>query len=112
MIESGGKYGLNLNKLKTKIIQVRGKKNIKNIGEYAVEVVQYLGIKIGGRGRNIFQAEKKIWLEKARKKANELIPQIKKNFDKVVVGKSYLEANVCPRYPIWKSCSCNSENYH
>ena len=73
-----------MNKLKTKIIQVRGTKDIKNIGEFAVEEeVKYLGIMIGGRGRNIFQAEKKSWLEKAKKKSNELIPQIKESFDKV-----------------------------
>ena len=87
LIKAGGIHGLNLNKLKTKIIQVRGE-NIRKIDEYTVEEVQYLGIKIGGRGRNIFQAENKIWLEKAEKKANELIPQIKKSFDKVVVGKA------------------------
>merc|ERR1711874_510054 len=80
LIESGGEYGLNLNKSKTKIIQVRGTKDIKNIGEYTVEEeVHYLGIRIGGRGRNIFQAENMLWLEKAKKKANKLIPQIKKS---------------------------------
>ena len=52
LIIAGGEYGLNLNKLKTKIIQVRGKKELKKIDE-----VQYLGIKIGGRGRNIFLVE-------------------------------------------------------
>ena len=47
LIESGRGYGLNINKLKTKIIQVRGTKNIKNIGEYGVEEgIQYLRIKI------------------------------------------------------------------
>ena len=56
-----------MSKLKTKIIQVRGTKDIKNIGEFAVEEeVKYLGIMIGGRGRNIFQAEKKTWLEKSK----------------------------------------------
>ena len=90
LILAGGTYGLNLNKLKTKIIQVRGKKELRKIDEYEIEEeVQYLGIKIGGRGRNIFQAVNQTWLEKVEKKTNELIPQIKKkSFDKVVVGKA------------------------
>ena len=52
--------------------------------------MKYLGIKIGGkrRGRNIFLAENKTWIEKVEKKANELIPQIKKSFNKVTVGKA------------------------
>ena len=53
---------------------VRGKKELKKIDEYEIEdEVQYLGIKIGGRGRNIFLAENKIWLQKVEKKANELV---------------------------------------
>ena len=63
LITAGGKYGLNLNKPKTKIIQIRGKKELKKIDEYEIEEeVQYPGIKIGGRGRNIFLAENKSWL--------------------------------------------------
>ena len=47
-------------------------------------------MKIGGKrkGRNIFLAENKTWIETVEKKANELIPQIKKSFDKVTVGKA------------------------
>ena len=77
LIIAGGTYVLRLNKLKTKIIQVRGKKELRKIDEYEIEEeVQYLGIKIGGRGRNIFQAENQTWLGKVENKANELIPQI------------------------------------
>ena len=72
-------------------------KDIESIGEIAVEEeVKYLGIMIGGRGRNIFQAEKKTWLEKAKKKSNELIPQIKKSFDKVLVGKAIWKIMMVP----------------
>ena len=48
--EAGGEYGLNLNKQKTKIIQIRGNRKIKKIGEFEIEEVKYLGIKIGGKG--------------------------------------------------------------
>ena len=54
LIESGSEYGLHLNKSKTKILQVRGTKDIKKIGDYSVEEVQDLGINIGGSGRDIF----------------------------------------------------------
>ena len=51
LIESGNKYGLNLNKSKTKILHVRGTKDVKEIGGYTVEdEVQYLGVNLGGSG--------------------------------------------------------------
>ena len=61
------KNNLELNKDKTKILIVRGPQETK-IGEYEVaKEVKYLGIKLGGRGREIFAAENKTWLEKAEK---------------------------------------------
>ena len=49
------------------------------MGKYKIEEEEkYLGVQIGGRGRDIFQAENKIWIQKAGKKANEIISQIKK----------------------------------
>ena len=56
---------------------------------------QCLGINIGGCGRDIFKAEKIIWLEKS-KKATEVIPQIKKSFDKVIVRKSIWKLMIVP----------------
>ena len=97
LIESGSNCGLNLNKTKTKILHVRGTEDVKEIGEYTVEdEVQYLGIKLGGRGRDIFRAEKRIWTKKAKKKANEVISQIKKSFDKVIVGKAIWKLMMIP----------------
>ena len=61
------KNNLELNKDKTKILIVRGPQETK-IGEYEVaKEVKYLGTKLGGRGREIFAAENKTWLEKAEK---------------------------------------------
>ena len=37
-----------------------------------------------------------IWLEKAKNKGNELIQQIKKTFDKVVVGKAIWKLMMVP----------------
>ena len=58
LIIIGGKYGLNLNKPKTKIIQIKGKKKLSKFDKYDIEEeVKYLGIKIVHRERNIFLAE-------------------------------------------------------
>ena len=89
LIESAEKYGLILNELKTKVLHVRGSEKVEIIRDYTVEEeVKYLGIQLGGRGRDIFRAEKRIWLKKAMKKANEVISQVKKCYDKVTVGKA------------------------
>ena len=77
--KAGGRCALELSKQKTKIVQIRGKKTVEEIGEFKIEEeVKYLGIQIGERGRDIFQAENNTWIQKAEKKANEIISQIKK----------------------------------
>ena len=58
------KNSLELNKEKTKILIVRGPQ-VEKIGDYEVtKEIKYLGIKLGGRSRQIFTAENKTWLEK------------------------------------------------
>ena len=51
---------------------------------------------MGGRGKDIFFAENKIWLEKAKKRANVLIGQVKSSCDMVVVGKAIWKAMDIP----------------
>ena len=75
LIESAGKYGLILNEQNTKLLHVRGSEKVEKVGEYSVEEVKYLGIQLGGRGRDIFRAVKRLWLQKAVKK-------VKKSFHK------------------------------
>jgi len=66
---AGRKCVLELSAEKTKILRIRGPKTGEKIGKYKIEEeAKYLGIKIGGRGRDIFQAENKIWIQKAEKK--------------------------------------------
>ena len=49
------------------------------IGRFKVEKeARYLGIQVGRRGRSIFDAENKIWIQKAEKKAYAILSQIKK----------------------------------
>merc|ERR1712179_335739 len=87
--EVGGRNGLVLSEEKTKIMRVRGPGDGDKIGRFKVEKeVEYLGIHIGGKGRNIFHAENKIWLEKAEKRSNIVMSQIKKSADRVIVGKA------------------------
>ena len=59
--------------------------------------MKYLGIQLGGRGKDIFGAENKNWLEKAEKKANELIGRVKSSCDMVVVGKAIWKAMAIPQ---------------
>ena len=88
--KEGKKNGLELSEDKTKIMRIRGTDDeVKKIGKYKIEKeTKYLGIQIGGIGRDIFTAENKIWIQKAEKKAGELMREIKSSCDMVIVGKA------------------------
>ena len=98
VLETAGKEnGLELSEEKTKILRIRGPKIEGKIGRFNIEKeARYLGIQVGGRGRNIFEAENKIWIQKAEKKANAIISQIKKSADKVIVGKAIWKLMAIP----------------
>ena len=94
---AGAKYGLEINEKKTKIMRVRGPDDYSQIGNYdMVTETKYLGITVGGRGRNIFEKENKEFLTKAEKKVNSLMAQIKKSADKVLVGKAIWKLMAIP----------------
>ena len=58
--KTGKENGLELSEKKTKILKIRGPGEGEKIGRFRVEKeARYLGIQVGGRGRNIFEAEKK-----------------------------------------------------
>ena len=61
---------------------------------------------------DIFQAENRLWIQKAEKKANEIISQIKKKLRQSNCRKSNLEINVSALDPIWKSGNNNLQNQH
>ena len=98
ILESTGRVnGLELSEKKTKILKIRGSGDSEMIGRYKVEKeARYLGIQVGGRGRSIFDAENKIWIQKAEKKANDILSQIKKSADKVIVGKAIWKLMAIP----------------
>merc|ERR1712055_303085 len=86
--ETGGENGLKLRDEKTKILRIKGPGTSKKIGRFKIEEAKYLGVMVGGRGRNIFEAENKAWLEKAEKKANSIIGLVNKSADRLIVGKA------------------------
>merc|ERR1711895_110158 len=87
--EVGGKYGLEINREKTKIMQIRGPEEEVDIGSYElVKETKYLGVTLGGRGRNLFERTNREFLSNAEKKVYTLLGQIRKSADKVLVGKA------------------------
>ena len=56
-----------------------------------------MGITIGGKGRDIFEIENKKILDKANRKVNTIMSEVRKSADKVIVGKA-----------IWKQISVPS----
>ena len=108
--ETGWVNGLELSREKTKIMKIRGSEVVGKIGKFEVEETKYLGIQIGGRGRNIFEAENKKWIEKAEKKVNALIGQIKKSADKIIVGKAIWKLMAIPAILFGRGVVTTSKN--
>merc|ERR1712179_901939 len=93
----GGEYGLEINEEKTKIMRIKGKKGEEHIKEYdMVTEAKYLGVNIGGRGRNIFEKENSEFLNKAEKKVNQIMAEVRKSADKVVVGRAIWKLMALP----------------
>ena len=87
----GGKNGLELSEDKTKIVKIRGPKieGQTHIGKYRIEKeAKYLGVQIGGIGSDIYAAENKLLIQKAEKKASELMREAKKSCDIILVEKA------------------------
>merc|ERR1712055_270563 len=95
--QSGEGNGLQINKDKTKVMKIKG----PPIGNYVddIEVVKetkYLGIKIGGKYRNIFEKENKALFGKAETQVNMLLAKIKRSADRVIVGKAIWKLMAIP----------------
>merc|ERR1711874_134423 len=69
--------------------KIRGPEEDLDIGDYEmVKEAKYLGVILGGHGRNIFEKANDIFLTNAEKQVYTLIGQIRKSADKVLVGKA------------------------
>ena len=95
--QSGEVNGLQINKDKTKVMRIKG----PPIGNYIndIEVVKetkYLGLKIGGRYRNIYEKENKELIGKAETQVNMPLAKIKRSADKVIVGKAIWKLMAIP----------------
>ena len=67
--EAGRRNGLELSEEKNKIMRIRGSSREEKIGKFKVEKeTKYLEIQLGGKGRDVFGAENKIWIQKAEKR--------------------------------------------
>merc|ERR1712033_97935 len=87
--KAGGKYGLQINKKKTKIMSIRGQMNDNILKEYEkVDEATYLGITIGGKFSDIFEIENKRILRKADKKVFSTMEEVSKSANKALVGKA------------------------
>ena len=92
-------------------MEIRGPEEEGKIGKYEMEKeVKYLGVQVGGRGRNIFEAENKKWVEKAGKKVNALISQIKKSADMIIVGKAIWKLMAIPAIMFGRGVITSSKN--
>merc|ERR1712050_95748 len=88
--KSGRKYGLEINKEKTKIVKIRGKEDNYKIDEYEqVQEAEYLGITVvGGKGREIYQKENVKIIDKSKRQVGTIVGNVKKSAAKAVVGKA------------------------
>ena len=106
--KTGELNGLKINLEKNKIMKIRGPDIEDNIGDMeVVKETKYLGIKIGGKGRNIFEMENKMFIGKAEKQVNILLAKVKRSADKVKEGN--MEVNGHTSYPFWQSSGYNQQ---
>ena len=90
-------YGLRVNENKSKVLQVRGTERPKKVGGLeVVERIKYLGITLGGIGRDIFKYERESLVERAQRKATTIKAYIKKSYDITSVGKAIWKLQAVP----------------
>ena len=75
-----------------------------------VKETKYLGVMVGDRGRNIFEAENKRLIDKAIDKVNALLSQIKKSADRVIVGKAIWKLMAIPALLFGRAVIPTSKN--
>ena len=58
--------------------------------------IKYLGVMVGGYGRDIFKYERESVIEKAQKRAAQIKGYIKKSYDRTTVGKAIWKLQMIP----------------
>ena len=80
-------------------MKIKGLEDDYRIKDYEmVEETTYLGVTIGGRGRNIFEYENKKILDKVDRKVNTVMAEVRKSADKVIVGKAIWKQMAVPSF--------------
>ena len=76
--QSALQYGLEISEEKSKVLQVRGREKLKKVENFeVVKEHKYLGIKVGGYGRDIFKYERENVIGKAQAKSAQIKAYIK-----------------------------------
>ena len=86
-----------LTRRKVKSYRLEEEKKTEKVGNFEiVKEVKYLGVKVGGRRRDIFQLEREEVIQKAQIKAAQIKSYIKKSYDKTSVGKAIWKLQMMP----------------
>ena len=94
--EISAKYGLELNKDKSKIMILNGKtEQIEMEGVQIVNELKYLGFLINNK-RNIFSKHKINNLKKAQKMCNMTYSVLERSVNKLLIGKTYWKQIIIP----------------
>ena len=97
LTDTAKEYGLRVNEDKSKVLQVRGTERPRRVGGLeVVERVKYLGITLGGVGRDIFSYKRENLVDRAQKKATAMKMYIKKSYDVTSVGKAVWKLQAIP----------------
>ena len=104
--EAAQKYGLEINIKKTKLLRIRGEENYKEIaGCEIIKQTKYLGITVGGKGRDIFKFERENWMIKAKKGIRKINKRNRQMLRQSYSGKSTMETGTNGRVNVWQGSS-------
>ena len=89
-------FGLEINEKKSQVMIYKGKTQEKEIeGIEIVDKIKYLGLNIGNK-KDIFKAQKKDMLDRAKWRMRETHSVIEKSCNRVMVGRTYWKSGALP----------------
>ena len=96
LINIGARCGLEINKVKSKVIIFNAKETPEKIGNIKVATeIEYLGIKLENK-RNCFKRQKELSISKAEQMANLTYPIIAQSCNKILIGKTFWKSVALP----------------
>ena len=92
-----GKYGLEMNNMKSKVLMYNAEAEVETIeGIAVVDEVRYLGVTVQSK-RNLFEKHRRDMVEKAKRMSGLTYSVIEKGCHKVMIGKCFWKGVVLPR---------------